>query len=55
MVVNLNWPLYQLDVFDAFLYGDLNEKVYMEQPPDYIIETKFTKVCHLRKVIYSLK
>ena len=35
-VVNMEWLLFQLDVKNAFLYEDLKEQVYMEQPPGYL-------------------
>jgi len=36
VVVKLSWPLSQLNVKNTFLYGDLHEEVYMEQPPGYV-------------------
>ena len=55
LVVNEAWLLYQLDVSNAFIYGDLEEQVYIEQPPRYLAQGKSSKVCFLRRVIYGLK
>ena len=32
------WPLYQLNIKNAFLHGDLAKEVYMEQPPRFIAQ-----------------
>ncbi|KAK4406515.1 Retrovirus-related Pol polyprotein from transposon RE1 [Sesamum angolense] len=56
LAVNLNWPMYQIDIKNAFLYGDLNETVYMEQPPGFVAQgEKQRMVCKLKKAIYGLK
>ena len=44
IVVNLSWSLFQLDVNNAFLYVDLQEEVYIEQPPGYVAQGGI-KVC----------
>ena len=46
--------MFQLDVKNAFLYGDLQEEVYIEQPPGYVAQGG-NIVCRFRKAIYSLK
>ena len=52
LAVNQAWSLHQLDVSNAFLYGDLEEQVFMEQPPGYVAKGESSKVCFLRRAIY---
>ena len=47
--------LHQLDVTTAFLNGQLQEEVYMEQPDGFIAEGQEKVVCKLRRSIYGLK
>uniref|UniRef100_A0A2N9FTI1 CCHC-type domain-containing protein n=1 Tax=Fagus sylvatica TaxID=28930 RepID=A0A2N9FTI1_FAGSY len=47
------WPLFQMDVKNAFLNGDLTEEVYMQAPPGY--SDCPDKVCLLRRALYGLK
>jgi Reverse transcriptase (RNA-dependent DNA polymerase) len=53
--VNLGWDLFQLDVKNAFLYGDLKEEVFMEIPPGFGNERLNGKVCRLKRSLYELK
>ena len=49
------WHLHQMDVKNAFLQGDLEEQVYMVQPPDFLFEQNISAVCRLKKSLYGLK
>ncbi len=49
------WSLHQMDVKNVFLHGDLQEELYMEQPPGYVDQTHPNLVCRLKKALYGLK
>ena len=55
LAVNYNWPLYQLDVKNAFLNGDLEEEVFMSLPPGFEKCFGQDKVYKLKKSLYGLK
>ena len=50
-----NWEIEALDVKTAFLYGELDEDLYVEQPEGFIIKGQEGKVCKLKKALYGLK
>nr|CAN62301.1 hypothetical protein VITISV_034115 [Vitis vinifera] len=50
-----NLVIHQMDVKTAFLNGDLEEEIYMEQPSGCVVLRKKKKVCKLVKSQYGLK
>lgn len=51
-----DFELEQLDVKTTFLYGKLQEDIYMEVPEGVPIPADISRpVCHLKKTIYGLK
>ena len=55
LATNLGWPLFQLDVKNAFLNSNLKEEVYMEQPLGFVAQEESRNVCRMHKAIYGLK
>ena len=49
------WPLYHLDIKNAFLHGDLVEEVYIEQPLGFVVQRESGLVCKLHCLLYGLK
>ncbi|CAI7878652.1 unnamed protein product [Closterium sp. NIES-54] len=47
------WKVEQMDVKTAFLYGVVDEEIYMKQPEGY--DDGSGRVCRLNKAIYGLK
>ena len=47
------WDIFQMDVKNAFLNGDLSEEIYMQPFLGLFVESN--KVCHLRCALYGLK
>ena len=49
-----HWSLYQLDVHNAFLHGDVFEEIYMSLPLGFQRQ-RVNLVCRLNKSLYGLK
>ena len=55
MAAMCSWPLFQLDIKNVFLHGDLAEEVYMEQPPGFVAQGESGLVCRLHRSLYDSK
>lgn len=66
LIAQMELKVYQLDVKSAFLNGEIDEEVYVEQPQGYIKRERKTrfivikkgekdKVYRLQKALYGLK
>ena len=55
LAAQLDLEVHQMDVKTAFLNGDLEEEIYMRQPPGYITDETKDKVWKLKKCLYGLK
>ena len=53
VVAASKWDLFQIDVKNGFLNGDLSEEVYMQPLLGLFVESN--KVCRLRHALYGLK
>ncbi|CAL1369479.1 unnamed protein product [Linum trigynum] len=55
LAASLDLEVEQLDVKMAFLHGDLEEEIYMDQPEGFEVKGKEDLVRRLRKSLYGLK
>jgi Reverse transcriptase (RNA-dependent DNA polymerase) len=55
LVSHFDLELHQMKVNIIFLNGDIDEYIYMSQPPNYESDDSKQMVCKLKKSIYGLK
>jgi Reverse transcriptase (RNA-dependent DNA polymerase) len=55
LAVTNSWSIRQLNINNAFLHGDLQETIFMSQPPGFQDQTYPSHVCKLHKALYGLK
>ena len=55
VVASENLHLEQIDVKTTFLHGDLDKKIYMQQPEGFVVPGKEHMVCKITRSLYVLK
>lgn len=55
IVAHLELELYQMDVKIAFLNGELEEEIYIQEPVGFVVLGQEQNICKLQKSIYGLK
>jgi hypothetical protein len=50
-----DWKLWQMNVKNAFLHGELDREIYMDQSQGFESKTHPEFVCKLKKALYGLK
>ncbi|GJY83009.1 putative ribonuclease H-like domain-containing protein [Tanacetum coccineum] len=50
----MDFTVYQMDVKSAFLYGTIEEEVYVSQPPGFVDPAHPNKVYKVKKALYGL-
>ena len=55
LAAQFKWNLHHLDVKSAFLNGEIEEEVYVDQPDSFLKEGKEDHVLKLKKSLYELK
>ena len=55
LATSLNWAMEQADIDTAFLWSDIEEDIYMQQPEGHVDPIHPDYVCKLLKSLYGLK
>ena len=55
LVASKSWIIWQMDMKNAFLHGELDRDIYIDQPQGFINQEKPNYVCKLKKALYGLK